>query len=92
MRENLIFYKHAYEDHSQNPDVVLSIKKYTEITKEKLHTDILDTQLSYSIRLYCYRTLGMTREWLLTDNITPAETAVTMMFASMPESLKAILF
>ncbi|MBR4164071.1 MAG: TetR/AcrR family transcriptional regulator C-terminal domain-containing protein [Solobacterium sp.] len=96
MRKDFIFYKRAYEDHSQNPmwSYMLEyfVKEYTEIAKEKLHTDILDTQLAYSIRLYCYGTLGMTREWLLTDNITPAETAVTMMFSSMPESLKRIYF
>ena len=32
----------------------------------------------------------MTREWLMKDNITPAETVVQMMFASMPESLRRI--
>ena len=30
----------------------------------------------------------MTREWVLQDNITPAELIVRMMFASMPESLR----
>jgi hypothetical protein len=34
----------------------------------------------------------MTREWLLTDNITPAETVVEMMFKSMPEFLQKIYF
>jgi hypothetical protein len=34
----------------------------------------------------------MTREWLLTDNITPAETIVKMMFSSMPENLRSIFF
>ena len=36
--------------------------------------------------------VGMTREWLLTDNITPAETIVKMMFSSMPENLRSIFF
>jgi hypothetical protein len=36
--------------------------------------------------------VGITREWLLNDNITPAKSAVAMMFASMPESLKQIYF
>ena len=35
---------------------------------------------------------GMTREWLLEDNITPAETVVEMMFQSMPEALRKIFF
>jgi len=68
------------------------VSKHTEIAKEKLRTDYLDAQIIYSIRLYCYGTLGMTREWLLQDNITPAETAVEMMFDSMPERLKDIFF
>ena len=34
----------------------------------------------------------MTREWVLEDNITSAETVVQMMFNSMPESLKQIFF
>lgn len=34
----------------------------------------------------------MTREWLLHDNITPAEIAVEMMFASMPEHMRRVFF
>ena len=68
------------------------VKRYELIAKEKLNTDILDTQLKYSIRLYCYGCVGMTKEWLLNDNTTSAETVVQMMFASMPESMKEIYF
>ena len=39
-----------------------------------------------------YGTLGMAREWLMKDNITPVETIVQMMFVSMPESLKPVFF
>ena len=70
----------------------LMTAKHTEIAKEKLGTDVLDPQVQYSIRLYCCGALGMTREWLLHDNITPAETAVRMMFRSMPEHLRKIFF
>ena len=34
--------------------------------------------------------VGMTRERVLYDNITPAEVIVRMMFASMPESLRQL--
>jgi len=34
----------------------------------------------------------MTREWVLNDNITSAETAVQMMFQSKPENMRRILF
>ncbi|MBP3817588.1 MAG: TetR family transcriptional regulator C-terminal domain-containing protein, partial [Butyrivibrio sp.] len=67
-------------------------ERYSNEAQRILNTDTLDTQLQYSIRLYCYGTVGMTREWLLTDNITPAQTVVQMMFESMPEKLKTIFF
>lgn len=68
------------------------VKRYELIAKEKLHTDVLDTQLKYSIRLYCYGCVGMTKEWLLNDNTTSAETVVRMMFASMPNDMRSIFF
>lgn len=96
MRKDFFFYKRAFEDNSQSPMWSYMheyfVKRYEAQAKEKLDTDILDTQLSYSIRLYCYGTLGMTREWLLRDNITPAETVVKMMFASMPEAMRRVYF
>ena len=96
MRQDFIFYKRAYEDTSQNPlwqyMVEYFVKRYTQEAKAVLGTDTLDTQTMYSIRLYCYGTAGMTREWLLSDNITPAETIVTMMFQSMPEAMKKIFY
>ena len=67
-------------------------KCYSDLAKEKLGTDMLDTQLAYSIRFYCMGSVGMTQEWVLTDNITSAETIVQMMFASMPDSLHQIYF
>lgn len=88
--------KRAYEDNSQNPMwayiVEYFVEQYTGQAKEKLGVDALDTQLQYSIRLYCYGAVGMTREWLLKDNITPAQTVVQMMFNSMPEVLRRIYF
>ncbi len=94
MKKELIFYKRAYEDHSQNPmwQYMLEyfVDQYTQLAKDILRTQIVDEQIKYSIRLYCYGTLGMTREWVLNDNITPAKTAVLMMFEAMPESLKTI--
>ena len=94
MKKNLIFYKRAYEDNSQTPmwQYMLEyfVNQYHQLAMKKLDTDILDAQLKYSIRLYCYGTLGMTREWVLYDNITPARTVTAMMYEAMPESLKNI--
>jgi len=96
MRNDFIFYKRAYEDNSQNPLWQYMLEyfdhRYCQEAMRLLHVDSLDTQTKYSIRLYCYGAVGMTREWLLTDNITPAETVVEMMFQSMPERLRNIFF
>lgn len=95
MRQDYVFYKRAYEDNSQSPMWAYMLEyfaeKYTALAREKAGEE-LDTQILYSIRLYCYGTLGMTREWLLKDNITPARTVVQMMFNSMPDSLKRLYF
>jgi len=96
MRKDFLFYKRAYEDNSQNPlwqyMLAYFVERYAGEAKRILETDTLDTQTMYSIRLYCYGAVGMTREWLLTDNITPAETIVEMMFSSMPENIKRVFF
>ena len=95
MRQDYIFYKRAWEDNSQSPMWTYMheyfVKRYTEIAREKTGAE-LDAQTQFSIRLYCYGTLGMTREWLMKDNITPAETVVRMMFGSMPERLRTLYF
>ena len=94
MRQRMLFYRRAYEDSSQNALWKYMLEyfadRYTRLAKEKLGVEQLDTQVRYSIRLFCYGTVGMTREWVLQDNITPAEVIVRMMFASMPESLRQI--
>ena len=96
MKRDFVFYKRAYEDTSQNALwqylVEYFTARYVRRAKEILRTEVLDTQLSYSIRLYCYGTLGMSREWLLDDNTTSAETVVEMMFASMPENMRRVFF
>lgn len=68
------------------------VRRYTELAKEKLGTESLDTQLAYSIRFYCMGAVGMPQEWVLNDNITSAETVVQMMFASMPEKMRSVYF
>ena len=96
MRSDFIFYKRAYEDTSQNAlwEYMLEffVNQYSKRAKEILKTEILDPQITFSIRLYCYGSVGMSKEWLLNDNITPAETIVDMMFNSMPEILHNIFF
>ena len=96
MKQEILFYKRAYEDSSQNALWRYMLEyfaaRYTQLAKEKLGTDVLDPQLAYSIRFYCMGAVGMTQEWVLQDNITSAETVVRMMFASMPSALSQIFF
>ncbi len=96
MKNDILFYKRAYEDTSQNAlwQYMLEyfVEAYTAAAKRILQTELLDTQLAYSLRLYCYGAVGMSKEWILQDNVTSAETAVRMMFASMPEALQQIYF
>ena len=95
MRQDYYFYKRAYEDNSQSPMWSYMheyfVKRYTGLACQKAGKE-LDMQTKFSIRLYCYGTLGTTREWLLNDNITPAQSLVEMMFQSMPEKLKKLYF
>ncbi|MBO7710572.1 MAG: TetR family transcriptional regulator C-terminal domain-containing protein, partial [Lachnospiraceae bacterium] len=64
--------------------------QYIRIAKERLQTDELDEQTVFSIRMYSYGTIAMSREWILNDHKTPAEKEVEMMFATMPEILRRI--
>ena len=94
MRQEMLFYRRAYEDSSQNALWQYMLEyfadRYFRLAKEKLGADEPDAQTKFSIRLYCYGAVGMTREWVLQDNITPAEVIVRRMFASMPERLRQI--
>ena len=57
MKKDCIFYKRAYEDNSQTPmwQYMLEyfVESYAQMAKQNLGTDTLDTQILYSIRLYC---------------------------------------
>lgn len=96
MKQEILFYKRAYEDSSQNAlwhyMLEYFVLRYTELVREKTGSEVLDPQLAYSIRFYCMGSVGMTQEWVLHDNITSAETVVQMMFRSMPENMRSILF
>lgn len=96
MKKDIRFYKHAYEDTSQNALWPYMLKyftdKYTELAREKANTEDLDEQTLFSIRLYCYGAVGMAKEWILQDSVTPAETIIRMMFRSMSEKLYQLYF
>ena len=96
VKKDYIFFKRAFEDRSQNPlwEYMLEYyaNRYTEIAKARLHTDALDAQILFSIRMYSYGTIAMSREWIFNDDITSAETVVKMMYATMPENLRKKLF
>ncbi len=96
MKSNYLFYKHAYEDESQNalwrymPRYFT--ERYSQAAMQMLGTDKLDAQTSFSISLYCNGAVMKAKEWIMSDDKTPAETIVRMMFNSMPESLRKIYF
>ncbi|HAJ73484.1 MAG TPA: TetR family transcriptional regulator [Lachnospiraceae bacterium] len=96
MKNDMLFYRRAYEDNSQNAlwryMLEYFVEKYTRLARELSGSDIQDAQTLFSIRMYCYGAVGMTREWVLQDNLTSAETIVRMMFSSMPEILKQVFF
>ena len=96
MKQSILFYRRAYEDTSQNALWQYMheyfVNAYATLAKDLTGSDILDTELLFAIKLYCYGTIGMTKDWVLTDNITSAETLAQMMFYSMPGSLRKIYF
>ena len=96
MKREYLFYKRAYEDSSQNALWSYMLDYFTDrylaLARERLGTDVLDEELRFSIRHYCYGSVGTTREWLLNDNTTSAQTVVQMMFESMPENMREIFF
>ena len=94
MKKEFIFFKRVYEDNSQIPMWQYMheyfVETYTRLAKEMSGKEVIDTQTIYSIKLYCYGAMAMTREWLFDDNVTSSRTTVKMMFESMPEALKSI--
>ena len=96
MKQEILFYKRAYEDSSQNAlwhyMLEYFVRRYTELVKEKLGTDILDTQLAYSIRFYCMGSVGMTQEWKLKEITTAAETVALIRFHSRPGNMRRVLW
>ncbi len=96
MKEDVIFYRRAFEDTSQNAlwryMVEYFAGAYTSMVETVLQPKAPDEQLLFSIRLYCYGMIGMAREWFLQDNGIPAEMIVKKMYASMPENLHRVCF
>lgn len=96
MRRDFLFYKRAYEDTSQTPlwryMLEYFCERYAAAAKEKLQTQTLPPLLSYHIRLYCYGSIGMTEEWLLSDCAMSAREAVEAMFSAMPADMHRVLF
>jgi len=96
LKKELFIFKKACADNPPTPMwkymLEYFVDRYTKLAMNILGTDTLDARLRYSIRLFCYGALGMIREWILKDNITPAQTAAAMMYEAMPESMKAVFF
>lgn len=89
------FFKRAYDDNSQNAlwKYMLSyfVERHEKLAKDALEAETLPPQIAFSIRMYCYGCVGMTRKWFMDQKAVSAETVVKMMFTSMPQDLKEIL-
>ena len=96
MKEDLLFYRRAYEDTSQNALLKYMTEyfteKYIQAAKERLHVDRLEPKLLFSIKLYSYGAVNMSRQWILKEEELSAETVIRWMFDSMPEELRKIYF
>ena len=66
--------------------------QHTKLAFKKLDTKILNEDIKFNIRFYCYGALGISREWLLYNNITSSKQIVEIIFNSMPQNLKEIYF
>lgn len=94
MKTDYQFYKQAYADHSQNAlrNYILEYYEtlYEQAVKERLSVDRLDEQTVFSIKMFVYGGIAMSREWLMSDTAAPALDVTRMMFRCMPQDLKEI--
>ncbi len=94
MKEDILFYKRAFEDTSQNALWKYMLEYFVQANvsaaEEILGTDSLSPEIIFDIRLYCYGAVGMAREWIVLNGPETAETIVQRTFACMPQTLKDI--
>lgn len=96
MKEELHFYRKAFQDSSQNAlwnylfDYYL--EEYSVIAKERLNTPTLDLETRFSIRMYCYGAISMCKDWILLDTNISSDELIRLMFLSMPQNLRKIYF
>ena len=96
LKKDLVFYRRAYEDTSQNAlwnyATDYYTRAYTDLAEELAGPQKLTGQLRFSIRLYCYGAVAMAKEWILADDSMTAETLIDRMFHSMSAELRAVYF
>ena len=94
MRDSMVLYRTALNDSSMSAlwqyMQEYYVEQYTDRAMDILHTDALDAQLLFTIRLYCCGAVSIIREWITGNSPVPAEILVRMMYRSMPESLRQI--
>ncbi|MBQ2693850.1 MAG: TetR/AcrR family transcriptional regulator C-terminal domain-containing protein [Clostridia bacterium] len=88
------FFRTAYEDSSQYAlwSYILEyfVDRYVQEAEQALGPDAIDEQLRYSIRMFTYGGVGMSREWLVSGGKMPPERVAELMFQSMPENMRVI--
>lgn len=94
MKQDSQFYKQAYADHSQNALRGYILEYFQELyeraVKDRSGVEHLDEETRFSIRMFIYGGIAMSREWLENDAADPAIEVTRMMFQCMPENLKEI--
>ncbi len=95
MKSDMLFYKNAFGDTSQNAlwQYMLEyfVEENTAAVKSRLQTDTLNAELCFKIRFYCYGAVGTVREWIINDGPETAGMIVRMIDESMPLALKNII-
>ncbi len=82
-------YAKAFDDTLWNSITGYYIDKYIREAERILGVGELDPQMLFSIQLFCYGGVAMTKEWLFQGKISALDCS-RMMLKSLPENLKSI--
>jgi len=93
MRDNQTFYRRLYSDPgiSELSDYLLryNVESFEEQLLPALGAEHLSDEQKFSLRMYCYGGIYMSREWILGGCRLEPEELAERMKANMPEWMKA---
>lgn len=92
IKEEQSFYKIVYYDSgiSNLVDYLIqyNYSRFEEKIKSALNIDALDDEQKFSLRMYCYGGLYMSREWVLGGCKLSPKVIAEQMFCNMPDWMK----